>query len=131
MKFSEIELPSNSKFGYFFSLIFLSAGIYFFIVNNYFSSNIFFILAFLLILVTSIKPKLLRPLNKAWMMIGFIIGKVISPIVLGIIFFALITPVGIVTRIFGRDELRIKHNTLKSHWKDRNESEIVSFKNQF
>ena len=65
------------------------------------------------------------------MMIGFIIGKVISPIVLGIIFFALITPVGIVTRIFGRDELRIKHNTLKSHWKDRNESEIVSFKNQF
>ena len=131
MKFSEIELPSNSKFGYFFSLIFLSAGIYFFIVNNYFSSNIFFILAFLLILVTSIKPKLLRPLNKAWMMIGFIIGKVISPIVLGIIFFALITPVGIVTRVFGRDELRIKHNTLKSHWKDRNESEIVSFKNQF
>ena len=131
MKFAEIVLPSNSKFGYFFSSIFLLAGIYFYIVNNHFLANIFFILAFLFILVTSFKPKLLRPLNKLWMMIGFTIGKVVSPIVLGVIFFGLITPVGIITRIFGRDELMIKHNTLKSFWKDRNESEAMSFKNQF
>tara|TARA_B100000780_G_scaffold277667_1_gene248943 strand:+ start:148 stop:543 length:396 start_codon:yes stop_codon:yes gene_type:complete len=131
MKFSEIELPSNRKFGYFFSSIFLLAGIYFFIVNNHFLGNLFFILAFLFILVTSVNPKLLRPLNKLWMMIGFIIGKVVGPIVLAIIFFGLITPVGIVTRIFGRDELMLKHNTLKSHWNGRNESEAMSFKNQF
>lgn len=93
----------------------------------------FFSLAVLIFLVAIKKAELLRPLNKLWMMVGAILGMVISPIVLGIIFYLLFTPLALMMRIFGRDELKLKLNKNISHWKKRetNDSQLDNFTNQF
>ena len=133
MKFKSIKLPSNKKFGYFFCIIFTLASIYFYIQKNMYLNYLFVVLFLLFFIISNLKPSLLRPLNLSWMFIGFILGKIISPIVLGLMFFLLITPFGIVRRLFGSDELRISKNRKKSSWIVRNESffEKDSFRNQF
>lgn len=84
-------------------------------------------------LLSLAKPKALAPLNKAWFYLGKGLGKVVSPIVLGIIFFGILTPVSILTRLFGRDELRLKRRAINSHWINRTSPVVAaqSFKNQF
>jgi hypothetical protein len=133
MNFSDIELPSNRKFGIFFSLIFTLIGLYLLnleLMNLAFS---FFSLAGLFFIVSLIKSDLLFPLNKIWMKIGLLIGSIISPIVLGAIFFLIFTPISLLMKIIGRDELRLKIKKNQSHWiqKKTNATEIESFKNQF
>ena len=85
------------------------------------------------LLVTLAKPSLLLPFNKGWMWIGYLLGRVISPVVLGAIFFFLITPIALIFKISGRDELRLKLSKAQSHWKERSPigPEAKSFKNQF
>ena len=86
----------------------------------------------LFFLITAIIPQVLLPLNKLWMRLGLLLGMIVSPIVLGIIFFGLVTPYGVVMRMFGRDELRLKFTKKSSHWISRSESiKSDSFKNQF
>jgi len=133
MKYSEFKLPSNHKFGYFFSFIFFSSGIYFFLYNNIFFSYLFFILCFIFLIITRIKPNLLLPLNKLWMRLGFLLGYFISPIVLGIIYFGLFTSIGLIMKFFGRDELVLKMVNKETYWRDRSTDELylISFKNQF
>lgn len=84
-------------------------------------------------LVAIIAPGALTPFNKAWMKLGDLMGKVVSPLVLGVIFFALITPIALITRLFGRDELRLKKTGTSSYWIDRAPPGPAgdSFKNQF
>ena len=86
MKFSEVVLPSNRKFGFFFAVVFLILGCYFFFVRE---TNILalvsLILAICLSLMALLKADLLLPLNKAWMAIGFLLGMIVSPIILGVI----------------------------------------------
>ena len=66
------------------------------------------------------------------MMLGFILGLIVSPIVLGIIFFGLFTPVAILMSILGRDELRLKPSVQSTHWVERKlDQQSGSFKNQF
>ena len=129
---SDVELPSNRKFGLFFSFIFLIASVYFYL-NQHITIFILFSFLFILtIIFTILSPNKLLPLNKIWMKFGFIIGTLISPIILGIIFFLLISPVAIITRFFGRDELFLKRNSVDSYWKTRlNKPSSNSFKNQF
>ncbi len=132
MKFSEIELPSNRKFGFFFTFVFAVAAVYFFSSSNMTWAYIFIIAALIFLVITLVKDDVLLPLNKLWIRFGLLIGMVISPIVLGIIFFGLITPIAMLTRLFGRDELRLKFNEKSSHWISRSEpinSEL--FKRQF
>lgn len=78
-------------------------------------------------------PVLLNPFKKSWMKLGELMGKVVSPLVLGTIFFVLITPVAIIGRLFGRDELRLKKLSVNSYWVDRLPPGPAggSFKNQF
>lgn len=78
-------------------------------------------------------PRVLRPLNKAWFWLGHFLGKVVSPIVLGIIFFGLLTPVAVAGRLLGRDELRLKRRAVSSYWVERQPPgpESDSFKHQF
>ena len=83
--------------------------------------------------VTLFAPKMLSPINWAWHELGMLLGKIVSPIVLGVIFFLMITPISLITRLFGRDELRLKKLSLQSYWVDRSPSgpSSDSFKNQF
>ena len=87
-------------------------------------------LAFLL--VTLIKCDALLPLNKLWMRFGLLLGMIVSPIVLGVIFFGLFTPIAMLMRLSGRDELRLKFTQKTSHWISRGEPiKPESFKHQF
>ncbi|MDB2564391.1 SxtJ family membrane protein, partial [Amylibacter sp.] len=71
-------------------------------------------------------------LNKLWMSFGFLLGKIVSPLIIGIIFFALFTPIAVVMRLFGRDELRLRFKSKESHWINREISmQPNSFRNQF
>lgn len=75
-------------------------------------------LAFLL--VTAVRPGLLRPLNKAWMQLGHLLGKVMTPIVTGLLFFLVFTPAAIVMRLSGKDPLQLSFDKKKnSYWIER------------
>lgn len=92
-----------------------------------------FMASIVLGLLTLTNPRVLAPLNKAWFHLGRALGKIISPIIMGIIFFGILTPVSVVTRLFGRDELRLKRRAINTYWVDRTSpiEAAQSFKNQF
>tara|TARA_B110000259_G_C13991229_1_gene392568 strand:+ start:1276 stop:1671 length:396 start_codon:yes stop_codon:yes gene_type:complete len=131
MKNNIIKNPSNKKFGFFFSFIFFIFGAYFY--DNHLVSYTFLILSFLFSIVAVFKSNLLSPLNKTWMHLGLLIGKVVSPIVLALIFFGLFTPISFFMLLLKRDELNIRPNTKKSYWKYRDlKTETTgSFENQY
>ena len=132
VKYSEIELPSNRKFGFFFTFIFAVATAYFYYTSSISWSYSFALVSLAFLLITLIKSNLLLPLNKLWMQFGLLLGMVVSPIVLGIIFFGLFTPIATLMRFSGRDELRLKFNQKESNWISRNEPiKSESFKYQF
>ena len=132
MKFAEIELPSNRKFGFFFTFVFAVAAVYFYYTANISWAYAFIAAASIFLLVTRLKSDALLPLNKLWMRLGLLLGMIVSPIVLGIIFFGLFTPIAIWMRLIGRDELRLKFGQKVSHWIPRSESiTSESFKHQF
>ena len=132
MSLAEVELPSNRKFGFFFTLIFFILSVYFYYNANVFWLNIFSGLAVLFLLLTLIRANVLLPLNKLWMQFGLLLGMVISPIVLGVIFFGIFTPIAFLMRIAGRDELGLKFKKTSSHWILRKEQiQSDSFKRQF
>ncbi|MDA7463149.1 SxtJ family membrane protein [Candidatus Pelagibacter ubique] len=130
MKFSNIKLPSNRKFGFFFTVIFLIPSGYFWNDANSSLAYGFATLSFLLLVTTIVKADVLLPFNKLWMRFGLLLGMIVSPIVLGLIFFLLFTPIAFFMRIFGRDELHLKFKKKKSHWIKR-ELQPGSFKQQF
>ena len=132
MEIADIELPSNRKFGFFFTFVFAAAAAYFYHSSNITWSYIFLTTALVFLLITLIKSDAFLPLNKLWMRFGLLLGMVVSPIVLGIIFFGLFTPIAILMRLSGRDELRLKFAQKVSHWISREELiKSESFKHQF
>ena len=126
-------LPSNKNFGFFFSIIFLLIGIYFYFVGALNIGIAFLLLATIFFILTFLRSDLLAPLNKLWMRLGLVLGLIISPIVLGIIYFGLFTPIALLMRLFSRDELRLKLLPRSSFWRIRKNSKqiVESFKNQF
>lgn len=111
-----IELPSNKKFGTTFFFIFLIISLYFYIHHQFFYSSFFILLSIVFILLALFKPSILLPLNKVWMSFGLLLGKFVSPIVLGLIFFCIFTPLAILMRLAKRDELKIKNQNKISYW---------------
>ena len=132
MNFSDFELPSNRKFGFFFTFVFGAAAAYFHYSANVSWTYVFIATGLAFLLVTLINCDALLPLNKLWMRFGLLLGMIVSPIVLGIIFFGLFTPIAILMRLSGRDELRLKFAQKASHWISREEPiKSESFKHQF
>jgi hypothetical protein len=128
------QLPSNKKFGLLFSVVFLAFSLYAYIKHeaSLLSIALSLISAFFL-LSSFFFQNLLSPLNKAWFLLGIGIGKLVSPVVLGIIFFGLITPIALMARLLGRDELKLKRPKKSSYWSEPigSNSDADSFKNQF
>ncbi|MDB4078586.1 SxtJ family membrane protein [Amylibacter sp.] len=132
MKFSEVELPSNRKFGFFFTFVFALAATYFYYSANVTWTYVFIAATLAFLIVTLVKSDALLPLNKLWMRFGLLLGMIVSPIVLGIIFFGLFTPIAMLMRLSGRDELRLKYAQKVTHWISRSEPiKSESFKYQF
>jgi hypothetical protein len=133
MNISQSELPSNRNFGFFFTAIFLISAIYFFFGNEQIIALTFFLLTLVFFTVSILRDSLLLPLNKLWMRLGLLLGRIVSPIVLAVLFFLMFAPIGIFMRIFGRDELRLKKLNYDSFWKLRDQSDKASssFTQQF
>ena len=130
--YKNIELPSNQRFGYFFTFIFLISSIYFYFKEIYITFYILGGCSIVFFLVTFFKAEILLPLNKLWMSFGLFLGMIISPMVMGLIFFIIFTPIGILMRLFGRDELLLKFKTKPSYWTKRNyDFQSNSFRKQF
>jgi hypothetical protein len=126
-------LPTNRKFGWFFAAVSALLGAYAYWKVWTEVATAALILSALFAAAALVAPQLLSPLNRLWYGLGLLLGKIVSPIVLGIIFFILITPISLITRLFGRDELKIKKRCVDSYWIDRSPPgpSADSFKNQY
>ena len=112
-----INLPSDRKFGYFFTFVFaLIAIATTAIYGRYLVGIVAAAISLGFLFTTLTRPSLLRGLNKSWAYLGLLMGLIISPVVLGLIYFGMFTPLAVVLRLKGRDELRLKNKNLKSNW---------------
>ena len=111
----KIKVSSNKSFGIVFSIFFLLISVYPLLNNDpiyywsLFVSFIFFVLGLM-------NSKILSPLNLLWLKFGILLGKIVSPVVMGIIFFLVVTPISIILKIFGKDVLNLKFNNNKTYW---------------
>ena len=113
------SLPKNRTFGFFFSFISLVVAAYFIYKSVLSWTVIFLCLAFLFLMLSIIRPSALSMLNKLWFHLGLVLAHIVSPLILAILFFVFISPVAIIMRFFGRDELRLKLIKRNSHWRIR------------
>ena len=115
-----IKVSSNRSFGLVFFVVFLIIAIYPITKNaeirlwSLITSLIFLFLGIL-------NSNLLSPLNKIWFKFGLFLGRIISPIVMGFIFFFVVTPTSIIMKAFKKDLLRLKFNNKKSYWIEKNQ----------
>ena len=125
----DIKISSNRSFGIVFFIIFFLIALYTLLSDQEIRLWALIISAIFLILGL-LKSKLLTPLNKLWFRFGIFLGKIITPIIMGIIFFIVVTPIGLIMRLIGKDLLNLKYNKEKSYWieKDGPKSKM---KNQF
>jgi hypothetical protein len=123
------KLPSSRSFGLLFSGIFAFLFIRSGGIN--FQSKLFLIISIVFILIALLCPSTLDPLNRLWMKLGYFMGNIVSPVIMGIIFFLLITPIAIIIRINGRDELLLKRPLKSSYWRAHQGRDNTSFKDQF
>ncbi len=129
LKSSEIN-PTEKSFGLVFSIVFLIVSLYPLIISSSLRiwalviSIIFFLLAFL-------APKILVLPNKLWFKFGLLIGSIVAPIVMALVYFVTVVPTGLIMRLLGKDLLnpKLDKNT-KSYWIKRSEP-MGSMKNQF
>ena len=129
MKNTEIKIGSNKSFGIVFFIVFLLIAIYPLIDNGELRiwSLIIAIIFFILGLINS---NVLTPLNKLWFKFGLLLGKIVSPLIMGIIFFLVVTPTALIMRIIGKDLLNLKFNNKKSYWIEKTGPKS-KMKNQF
>ena len=126
---NDVKISSNKSFGIVFFIVFLIVAIYPLINNE--EVRIWSIILSLIFLVLGLtNSKILNPLNKLWFKFGIVLGKIISPIIMGIIFFLVVTPIGFIMRMFGKDLLNLKYNSNKTYWIEKTEQKS-SMKNQF
>ena len=129
MKNNEIKISSNKSFGVVFFIVFFLFGIWPALKGNdvrywsIFLSLIFLILGLL-------NSKLLSPLNRLWFKFGIILGNFIAPIIMGLVFFLVVTPIGLIMKLLGKDLINLKKNNDKTYWIEKKEIK-TSMKNQF
>jgi len=129
MNNSKISIGTNRSFGVVFSIFFLIISLWPLKSGN--ELNLFLLLIsaiFLLLGLTN--SKLLSPLNIIWFKFGLFLGKMVSPVVMGIIFFFVVTPISLILKIFKKDVLNLKKNNNNSYWIEKTGPKS-KMKNQF
>ena len=110
-----IKIGSNRSFGIVFFIVFLLIALYPLINEENF--RLWSLVISLIFLVLGlINSQILTPLNKLWFKFGILLGKIVSPIIMGIIFFFVVTPIGFIMRAIGKDLINLKYNNNKSYW---------------
>ena len=107
---------SNRSFGLLFFVFFLVISFWLFTKNS--EINLYLISIALIFLVLGLlNSKILSPLNKAWIKLGEILGRIVAPVVMAIVYFLILTPISLLVRLFGKDLIGMKFsNDIKSYW---------------
>ncbi|MDC0544519.1 SxtJ family membrane protein [Candidatus Pelagibacter sp.] len=125
----DIKISSNRSFGIVFFIVFILIAFYPLINQD--EIRIWSVLISLLFLILGIiNSKILTPLNKVWFKFGIFLGKIISPIVMGLIFFLVVTPIALLMRMLNKDLLNLKFSKNNSYWIEKTDPKS-SMKNQF
>ena len=125
---TNIKRKNNIAFGILFFIFFLTVGLYPLISSK--PIRVWsVILSIVFLIITIIKPNLFTFLNKLWIKLGVLLGKIISPIVMGLVFFFVVTPIGIFVKILKIDVMGLKRG-ISSYWINR-EDKVQSMKKQF
>ena len=125
----DVKLSSNRSFGIVFFIVFLIIALYP-LKNGEDFRVLALIIALFFLVLGLINSKILTPLNKLWFKFGLLLGKIVSPIIMGLIFFLVVTPIGFVMKIIGKDLLNLKFNKNKSYWIEKTGPKS-KMKNQF
>ena len=125
----DIKIGSNRSFGIVFSIVFLLIAIYP-LINSDGLRVWSLIIAIIFLVLGLINSKILTPLNKLWFKFGILLGRIVSPVIMGVIFFLVVTPIGLLMRILGKDLLNLKYNNNQSYWVEKNGPES-RMRNQF
>jgi len=125
----DVKIGSNRSFGIVFFVFFLIIAIYPLIKDGELRLWSLFI-SIVFLFLGLVNSKILNPLNKLWFKFGIFLGKIISPLVMGIIFFLVVTPIGLLMRLLNKDLLNLKFNNNNTYWIEKTEPKS-KMKNQF
>ena len=129
MKKNNIKISSNRSFGIVFFIFFLIVSLYPLLSEN--ELRLWALIISLIFLVLGlINSIILTPLNKSWYKFGILLGKIVSPIVMGVVFFLVVTPISLIMKLFGKDILNIKKNEKQTYWIEKTGPKS-KMKNQF
>ena len=130
MKKNSVKISSNRSFGFLFFVVFLAVSLW--PLKSQGDMRLWaFILSLIFLLLGALNSKFLNPLNKLWYKFGIFLGSIVSPIVMGIVFFIVVTPIGLIMRFLGKDVLRInKNKPVSTYWINR-EKQKETMKKQF
>ena len=129
MKNNEIKISSNKSFGIVFAIVFFLIALWPIIKSD--DIRIWSLIVSIIFLILGImNSSILTPLNKIWFRFGIFLGNLIAPVVMGIIFFFVVTPIGLIMRLLGRDLIKLKKNNENSYWIEKKDTES-SMKKQF
>ena len=125
----DVKISSNRSFGIVFFIVFLLIALYPLTYSE--EIRVWSATISLIFLVLGLfNSKILTPLNKLWFKFGIFLGKIVSPIIMGIIFFLVVTPIGLLMRLLGKDLINLKYNNNKSYWIEK-KGPKSKMKNQF
>ena len=125
----DIKISSNKNFGIVFFIVFLLIAAYP-LINNGELRIWSLILSLAFLILGLLNSKILYPLNKIWFKFGLLLGRIVSPLVMALIFFLVVTPIGLLMRILNKDLLNLKFNKSKTYWIEQNQQKS-KMKNQF
>ncbi|MBC8298398.1 MAG: hypothetical protein H8E55_21735 [Pelagibacterales bacterium] len=129
MKHKNIEISSNRSFGLVFFVVFFVISLWPILSEN--EIRIWsLILSVTFLILGILNSKILAPLNKVWFRFGIFLGNFIAPIVMVIVFFLVVTPTGLLAKLFKKDLINLKKNNDKTYWVEKKET-ISNMKNQF
>jgi len=129
MKKSKIKIGSNRSFGIVFFIVFLIIGFWPLTSFNTFKT-LPLIISIIFLILGLMNSKILSPLNIIWFKFGILLGSFVAPIVMGIVFFAVITPISIIMKLLGKDLLNKKYSDKRTYWIIKDNSKN-SMKQQF
>ncbi len=130
MKKIPVKISSNRSFGFLFFVVFFVISLW--PLKSQGDLRIWALVLSLIFLILGIlNSRFLTPLNKLWFKFGILLGSIVSPIVMGAVFFIVVTPTGIIMRFLGKDLLRInKNKPVSTYWINRDKQKN-SMKKQF
>ena len=112
----DVKISSNKSFGIVFFVFFLIIAFYSFFFQQSEIKIWALILSFIFLFLGLLNSFLLTPLNKIWFKFGLLLGNIVSPVVMGFIFFLIVTPTALILKLLKKDILNLKKNKSFSYW---------------